>query len=106
MENRTQQYVYFLRLIPVLLNESNWTTRENEIVDRHFRKLQALLADGRLVLAGRTLNMDPSGCGIIILEVSSENEARALMESDPAVEEGIMTAELFPYRVALMAGRN
>ena len=46
--------------------------------------------------------MDPSGMGIVILEVDSEEEARVLMENDPAVKEGIMEAQLFPYRVALI----
>ena len=51
---------------------------------------------------GRTLMMDSSGFGIVILEVDSEEEAINLMESDPAIKEGIMTATLFPYRVALI----
>jgi len=36
------------------------------------------------------------------LEAESETEARYLMENDPAVKNGIMTAELHPYRIALM----
>lgn len=40
--------------------------------------------------------------GIVILEVDSEEEARELMENDPAVKEGVMEATLFPYRVALI----
>lgn len=106
MSNEKKQFLYMLKLIPELLDENNWTERENEIVAQHFRKLQGLLQDGRLLLAGRTLNMDPTGCGLVILEVDSEEAARELMESDPAVSEGIMTATLFPYRVALMANRQ
>jgi uncharacterized protein YciI len=45
--------------------------------------------------------MDPTGFGIVILEVDSEEEARQLMEQDPTVKEGMMTAQLFPYRVAV-----
>jgi uncharacterized protein YciI len=58
--------------------------------------------EGKLILAGRTLNMDPTGFGIVILEVNSEEEAIALMLNDPAVKEGIMEATIFPYRVALI----
>lgn len=97
-----KQFVYFLRLAPRLLDSNNWGEKEEAIVERHFVRLQRLLADGRLILAGRTLTQDPNG--IVILEVDSEEEARDLMESDPAVEEGIMTAELFPYRTALIRG--
>ncbi|NLL89375.1 MAG: hypothetical protein GX228_10760 [Firmicutes bacterium] len=44
--------------------------------------------------------------GVVIFEADSEEEARFLMETDPAVEEGIMTAELFPYRVALWRAKT
>ena len=99
---KTEQYLYRLKLIPKLLDSSNWTDVENKIVEEHFDQLKSLLGEGKLVLAGRTLNADSTGFGIVILEVESEEEARKLMNSDPAVREGIMTAELFPYRVALI----
>tara|TARA_B100000965_G_scaffold372955_1_gene363024 strand:- start:181 stop:510 length:330 start_codon:yes stop_codon:yes gene_type:complete len=102
MKTEKQQYIYVLKLIPMLLDESNWTEKENMIVQEHFEKLQGLQREGKLILAGRTLNMDTEGFGIVILEVDTENEARELMEGDPAVKEGIMTAQLFPYRVALI----
>ena len=96
------QFLYQLKLIPSLLDESNWTEKENKIVQHHFEELQDLQKAGKLILAGRTLNMDDNGFGIVILEVESEEEAQTLMENDPAVKEGIMEATLFPYRVALI----
>ncbi|WP_075619615.1 YciI family protein [Paenisporosarcina indica] len=97
-----KQFIYQLKLIPTLLEEANWTEKENEIVQHHFEVLQSLQQEGKLILAGRTLNTDMSGFGIVILEVDSEEEALELMENDPAVTEGIMEATLFPYRVALI----
>lgn len=102
MEGKKKQFVYFLQLIPRLLKEENWTDVEEDIVDRHFKRLQRLVEEGKVILAGRTLNMDPEGRGIVILEVDSEEEAIELMENDPTVKEKIMTAKLYPYRVALM----
>lgn len=97
-----KQFVYVLKLVPRLLNEKNWTEQDNRIVGRHFRRLQQLLKDGKVIMAGRTLNeSDASQFGVVILEVSSEEEARKIMEEDDAVKEKIMTAELFPFRVAL-----
>lgn len=96
------QFLYQLKLIPSLLSEENWTERENDIVVRHFEELKKAEQEGTVILAGRTLNMDSDGFGIVIFEVDSEKEARLFMETDPAVKEGIMTATLFPYRVALM----
>lgn len=100
MGEGNKQFIYVLKLKHELLN--NFTDREEEIVDRHFNKLQELLKEGKLVLAGRTLNMDEKTFGIVIIDVSSEEEAKNIMENDPAVKEGVMTAELFPYRVALI----
>ena len=90
-----------VKLTPRLLEEKNWTEQDNQIVGRHFVKLQQLLKEGKLILAGRTLTMDPKQMGIIIVEVDSEEEARQVMENDDAVKEKIMTAELFPFKVAL-----
>ncbi|MDF2699413.1 MAG: hypothetical protein K0Q49_969 [Haloplasmataceae bacterium] len=97
-----KQFVYFLRLIPELLDDENWTEKEEEIVNDHFIKLQNLLKEGKLILAGRTLTMVPDGCGIVILEVNNEEEAKSIMDNDPAVKQGIMTSSLYPYRVALI----
>src|SRR5262245_36396888 len=95
------QFIYVLKLIPRLLDLTCWTEEEKKVVQVHFERLQALQKEGKVILAGRTLNMDPTGFGIAILEVDSEEEARQLMEQDPTVKEGMMTAQLFPYRVAV-----
>lgn len=105
MEQEKKQFIYVLKLIPILLNEENWRSKQEEIVSIHFKVLQELHKEGKLILAGRTLNMDEKTFGIVILEVESELEAQTIMKNDPAVAEGIMTAELFPYRVALIKGR-
>jgi uncharacterized protein YciI len=96
------QFIYVLKLIPRLLDQASWTEAEKKLVQVHFERLQALQKEGKVILAGRTLNMDPTGFGIVILEVGSEEEARQLMEQDPTVQEGMMTAQLFPYRVAVL----
>lgn len=100
--SRNLQFVYFLKLVPRLLDENAWTDEDSRIVERHFVRLKKLTKEGTVILAGRTLDADPKG--IVILEAGSEEEARSLMEADPTVAEGIMTAELFPYSVALLRG--
>lgn len=81
---------------------TNPTPQEDAAVERHFAHLQDMLAAGRLLLAGRTLEDSPFG--IVIFEAETEAEARSIMESDPAVRDGVMTAVLHPYRVALRRG--
>lgn len=99
---KVMQFIYVLRPISKLIEPANWTDRDNEIVARHFKRLQGFLKEDRLILAGRSLNNDPSTFGIVIFEANSEDEAREIMETDPAVTGKIMTAVLFPYRVALI----
>jgi uncharacterized protein YciI len=71
-------------------------------VAEHFAHLQALAKSGSLILAGRTLNTDATAFGIVIFRASSDEEARSIVDADPAVRHGVMRAELFPYRVALV----
>ena len=98
-----KQFVYVLKLTPRLLDEKNWTEQDSRIVGRHFRRLQQMHKEGRVILAGRTLNeSDPSQFGVVIFEADSEDEARQVMEADDAVKEKIMTAQLFPFSVALI----
>ncbi|MDX1990855.1 MAG: YciI family protein [bacterium] len=98
------QYLY--RIQPTrleMLHES--TLREQEIVGQHFRYLQQLMAEGTLILAGRTLNTDDSTFGIVIFN-ASDDDAQAIATNDPAVMQRVMRAEVFPYRVALIQETN
>jgi uncharacterized protein len=95
------QFLYKLKLIPELLVEENWTDRENNMVYEHFKVLQGLLKENKLIMAGKTDNLDATTFGLVILQVDNEETARTIMENDPTVKGGIMTAELYPYSVAL-----
>ena len=77
------------------------TEHEAAITDEHFRYLQALVAEGLVLMAGRTLNVDDRAFGIVVFVAASQAEAAELVQNDPAVKHEIMKAELFPYRVAL-----
>ena len=79
------------------------TPKESRILNEHFNYLKDLADRGSVILAGRTLNTDPSSFGIVIISADSEEEARTIMEQDPAVKYGVMQSKLFPYRVALIA---
>lgn len=76
------------------------TEQEQRTVGEHFAYLQDALAAGTLVLAGRTLDEPP--LGIAVFEAPSEKEAGAFAEADPAVRGGVFSAEVRPYRVALL----
>jgi uncharacterized protein len=75
------------------------TAEEEAVMSEHFEYLQGLLAEGKLVIAGPCLD---AKYGIAIFRASSMEEARDVMERDPAVVRGVMTATVHPYRISLM----
>ena len=103
MERNKKYYCYLLQLYPQYYDHSKWTEKENELVGIHFRYLQDLLEKKILFLAGRTVNepMTEKDRGIAILRVDNENEARSIMENDPAVKGKLMMADLFEFSLAL-----
>jgi uncharacterized protein len=104
--NEAKQYLY--RIIPTRPNmlAEGLTPQESEIMATHFVYLQQLTQQGVLILAGRTLNTDEDTFGIAVIKAHSEEDARAIMDNDPAVSQGVMNARLFPYRVALISEAN
>jgi uncharacterized protein YciI len=98
------QYLYKIQPTRVEMLTEGPTRREAEVVSEHFGYLEDLTAQGIVMLAGRTLNQDESSFGIVIFEAADEESANAVVRNDPAVKEGVMRAELLPFRVALMAG--
>jgi uncharacterized protein YciI len=97
-----QQWIYVLKPVRLGMLTEAPTPEEDIIISQHFAYLKDLTEKGVMILMGRTQNNDESTFGIAIFEAEDEKAARAIMENDPAVEHGVMTATLYPYRVALM----
>lgn len=70
-------------------------------MSEHFTYLKDALATGQLVLAGPCEDL---AFGLVIYHAENEQAALDFMENDPAIREGLMTAELHPFRVSLIAG--
>lgn len=79
------------------------TEEEAEIMSKHFLYLQEKLKEGKLIIAGPVTTGE---FGLSIVETESEEEARKIMNNDPAVVSGIMTPTIYPYRVSLLRGRD
>jgi uncharacterized protein len=93
------QWIY--RIVPTRpAMVADATDEESAVIEEHFGYLQALKAAGILILAGRT-QVDEGTFGITIFEAPDELSARAVMETDPAVAAGVMSATLYPYAVAV-----
>ena len=88
-------------------------TLEQRLTTRpaHLERLNALLAEGRLVLAGPLPAIDspdpgPAGFqgSLVVAEFAALEEARAWADADPYVAAGVYAAvEIYPFRKALPA---
>jgi uncharacterized protein YciI len=80
------------------------TDEETAVWGVHLERLQRLLAQGVLVLAGPTLGR--INTGITIFEAPDEDAARGIMSEDPVIAGGYARGELRPFRVSLLRGRD
>jgi uncharacterized protein YciI len=94
---------FLYRLEPIRLEMATIgpTPEEAAIVSEHFAHLETLTRQGVLLLVGRTEEGADDVFGIVIFQADSEERARVIMNSDPAVMRGIMRARLFPFRISL-----
>ena len=68
------------------------TAEEKAVWAVHFERLQRLLAEGTLVLAGPTLGTDNTG--VTVFEAPDEAAARKIMNEDPVISGGFARGEL------------
>ena len=95
------EFLYKLQLVRGDMLRSGPTGAEQAIVAEHFAYLQDLNARGVIILVGRTLTTDENTMGLTIFRAESEEAARQIMNCDPAVKKGVMTATLYPFKVVL-----
>lgn len=96
-----QEFLCKLQLIRGDMLRTGPTAEEQTVVAEHFAYLQDLTAKGRIILVGRTLTTDADTMGLSIFYADSEDEARRIMNEDPAVKKGVMTGTLYPFKVVL-----
>ena len=88
---------------PEMLTEAP-TEAESTAVGEHFAYPKGLVAEGAVLLVGRTQDAGPETRGLVIFEAVDEEAGRGLMSADPAVLTGVMSATLQPDSIA-PAGR-
>ena len=97
------EWIYFLHP-PRDDFAATMTDEEREVWGVHFERLQRLLAEETLVLAGPTFGT--INTGIAIFEAPDEDAARQIMNEDPVVSGGYARGELREFRVSLLRGRD
>ncbi len=63
----------------------------------HLNNIGRLAKEGKLVVAGPLKQNEKTYRGIFILNVKTLDEAKILLQSDPAVKEKLLEAELFQW---------
>jgi uncharacterized protein YciI len=98
-------FLYVLKATRVEMLTSGPTDREAVVLGEHVDYLSRLADEDRVLLAGRTQTHDVTTFGIVIFVAATEEKARSVVEGDPAVRAGVMTASLYPYKVAVLGSR-
>lgn len=97
------QYIYTLRVTRLEMLSTGPSAEESEVLQQHVSYLEHLTVTGNVLLSGRTQTTDASTFGIVIINATTEERATEIMANDPAIRGGVMSGELFPYRIALVS---
>lgn len=92
------EYIYMIRATRAGF-ATEPTQEEMDAMGRHFLYLMGLVDEKIALLAGPCLD---TAFGIVIYEADNEEEARRIMENDPSVIAGVMSAEMHEFRVSLL----
>ena len=98
----TTVFMYTLHPTRLAMLTEGATPEERALAARHWAYSQELLARGVIVFAGRTLNRDADSFAVTAIRAASLDEARALVERDPAVVGGVFRARVYPFQPMLM----
>lgn len=89
------------QFILVILKTGTATVSDKAVRDSlfrgHMQNINRLAEAGKLIVAGPLKQNDKNYRGIFILDVKTVDEAKALLETDPAVKAKIFDSELFSW---------
>jgi len=97
-----RQFVYVLRATRLGMLTEGPTPEERVVVKGHLEYLEGLAQAGVVLLAGRTQTADEKTFGLVVFQSESDDAARRIADGDPAVARGVMRAEVYPYRIAVL----
>jgi uncharacterized protein YciI len=93
-----KEYIYLIRATRPGFADAP-LPEELEAMRVHFDYLKGVYERGNIILVGPCLDR---AFGVCVFQVESEEEAREIMENDPSVQRGVMSAELHEFRVSLL----
>jgi uncharacterized protein len=85
--------IVFLKPGPAKITDS---VKRKELFEGHMKNIERLANEGKLAIAGPFLDKGPYS-GIFIFSVATVEEAKALVDTDPAVKAGVFEMEAHPW---------
>lgn len=71
--------------------------QSNALFSGHLKNIHRLVEEGKLVVAGPFGSNDDHFRGLFILNVTDFEEATKLLNTDPAIESGLLAYDLYPW---------
>lgn len=102
----TNLWIYIVRLVRTDMLQTGPTETEQATLGRHGAFIMDLVGKGTMIFVGRTLTTGPETFGLSVIKAADEASARAIVDADPAVEEGLMRADLYPFHLAGIVAPN
>lgn len=87
---------YYLAFLKAGPNRNQDSTHAAQIQRAHLDNINRLAEEGKIIIAGPFLDKSEVR-GIYIFNVETEEEAKKLTESDPAVQSGRLVMEVHPW---------
>src|SRR5512132_2491828 len=95
-------FMYTLHPVRVSMLTEGPTDAERQLAADHWAYSQDLLRRKVILFAGRTVDTSELSFASCVIRAQSEAAARAVMEGDPAVKDGMFRARLFRYQPMLV----
>ena len=85
---------YVLAILKTGTEKSLTKAKQDSVFKGHMANIGKLVTDGKLVVAGPLGKNDKNYRGIFILDVPTIEEARKLVDTDPAIQSKLLDADL------------
>ncbi|MDW3193762.1 MAG: YciI family protein [Cytophagales bacterium] len=99
LAQKQSTFVYELTLFESYKHRSMWTDREHNIQQEHVAYLDSLEREGKLLIAGIIDQNLENHSGFVMLQTEDYQEAFELVQQDPSIKEGMMSAKLRPINI-------
>ena len=86
---------YVLAILKTGTERSLTKAKQDSVFKGHMTNIGKLVTDGKLVVAGPLGKNDKNYRGIFILDVSTIEEAKKLVDTDPAIQSKLLDVDLF-----------